>query len=359
MPALVTVKVESRSSSGWSDPARAPSASRRSSASISAIERRSQPRTTGTTRPASVSTATPRSYRSSRTMSSSSIRALSSGKFHQRRSCGLQRRGDEQLAVDACEVALLDERHRGDLAVRALDLLDDGAPDATHRDPAPLGRCDRSVNVGGLGHAPTRTRAANRREVHGEITSKPVQRGRTSSGSEPTTATIGSVGSGSSTGGAATRVKELLSARADHREGGADSGELSFARDDAQDDPGHGRADLDGRLVGLNLDDRLVLVDGLALTNEPARDLAFGQPITEIRQRERVRHGEQSSGSVRREPHPGEAVESAEASPMSAPSGRHDAPGSPPPSDHRCLRRRPVLASARRTGARSCRDHGP
>ena len=50
-PALVTVKVEPRSSSGFRVPARAPSASRRISASISSTVLLSAPRTTGTTRP--------------------------------------------------------------------------------------------------------------------------------------------------------------------------------------------------------------------------------------------------------------------------------------------------------------------
>ena len=68
-----------------------------------------------------------------------------------------QRRRDEEVEVDAGEVALLDERHGRDLAVRALDLLDDRAPDAAHRHPAPFERGSRGANVG-LGDAAARAR---------------------------------------------------------------------------------------------------------------------------------------------------------------------------------------------------------
>ena len=47
---------------------------------------------------------------------------------------------EQQLQVDVREVALLDERDRGDLAVRAAQVLDDLAPDPAHRLAAAL-RC--------------------------------------------------------------------------------------------------------------------------------------------------------------------------------------------------------------------------
>ncbi len=61
LPALVIVNVLPRSSSGFSEPARAASASRSTSAPRSSSDAESQSRTTGTTRPWSVCTATPRS----------------------------------------------------------------------------------------------------------------------------------------------------------------------------------------------------------------------------------------------------------------------------------------------------------
>ena len=55
--------------------------------------------------------------------------------------------------------------------------------------------------------------------------------------------------------------------------------------------PGRGRRDLDRRLVGLDLDERVVLCDLLSLDDEPARDLALGQALAEVGQLELVRHG--------------------------------------------------------------------
>ena len=79
--------------------------------------------------------------------------------------------------VDAGEVALLDERHGRDLAVRALDLLDDRAPDSPHRDASALGGRDGGTDVR-LGHLAARTGAAYRREVDAELAREPVERER-------------------------------------------------------------------------------------------------------------------------------------------------------------------------------------
>ena len=48
--------------------------------------------------------------------------------------------------------------------------------------------------------------------------------------------------------------------------------------------------DLDRRLVGLHLDERVVLGDLLALLDEPAGDLPLGETLAEIRQLELVGH---------------------------------------------------------------------
>src|SRR6185437_12174991 len=54
---------------------------------------------------------------------------------------------------------------------------------------------------------------------------------------------------------------------------------------------GSGRRDLDGRLVRRDLDERIVLPDLLSFLHEPARDLALGQALPQVRQLELVGHG--------------------------------------------------------------------
>ena len=97
-------------------------------------------------------------------------------------------------------------------------------------------------------------------------------------------------------------MQELLAGGADQRKRGTDGSELTLTRKDAEYDAVHRRADLDRRLVGLNLHDRLVLRHLVALVYEPARDLAFDEALAQVRQRERVRHGCQGSGRLRRWP---------------------------------------------------------
>ena len=138
MPALVTVKVESRSSSGCSEPARAPSARRWISASISATESRSHPRTTGTTRPGVRVDGDPEVVAVEQHDLVVLDPRVELGELGKRRGRGLQRGRHEQAEVDAGEVAFLDERDGGDLTVRALDLLDDRPPDPAHGHPPSL-----------------------------------------------------------------------------------------------------------------------------------------------------------------------------------------------------------------------------
>ena len=85
-------------------------------------------------------------------------------------------------------------------------------------------------------------------------------------------------------------AQQVLALGADDRERRANGSDLALAHDDTEDDAGDGRADLDGRLVRLDLDDGVVLAHRLALAHEPARDLALGQAFAQIRQRERVGH---------------------------------------------------------------------
>src|SRR4029079_4410355 len=77
-----------------------------------------------------------------------------------------------------------------------------------------------------------------------------------------------------------------------------DGDDFSLGNEDACDLPsGRGR-DLDRRLVGLDLDQRVVLGDLLALLDQPAGDLALGQAFAEVRELELVRH--QNSSKRRR-----------------------------------------------------------
>ena len=77
---------------------------------------------------------------------------------------------------------------------------------------------------------------------------------------------------------------------ADHDQNGADGDDRSFLDEDPRHDARGGRRDLHRRFVRLDLDERLVLRNLLALGHEPARDLAFGQSLTEVRQLELERH---------------------------------------------------------------------
>jgi hypothetical protein len=52
------------------------------------------------------------------------------------------------------------------------------------------------------------------------------------------------------------------------------------------DDAGEGRRDLDRGLGGLHLDDRLVEGDGVTDLHHPLQDLALGEALSEVGQRE-------------------------------------------------------------------------
>jgi hypothetical protein len=77
----------------------------------------------------------------------------------------------------------------------------------------------------------------------------------------------------------------------DHDQHRPDRRDLALGDEDPRHGACCGRRDLDRRLVGLDLDERVVLRDLLALRDEPARDLALGQPLAEIGQLELIRHG--------------------------------------------------------------------
>src|SRR6266536_763211 len=85
---------------------------------------------------------------------------------------------------------------------------------------------------------------------------------------------------------------------ADYDQHRADGDDLAFGDEDPCDLSGRGRRDLDRRLVGLDLDERIVLSDLLPLGDQPPGDLAFGQALAEVRELELVSH--QNSSSSRR-----------------------------------------------------------
>ena len=78
---------------------------------------------------------------------------------------------------------------------------------------------------------------------------------------------------------------------ADDDEDGADRDDRALLDEDPRHRPGGGGRDLDRGLVGRDLDERVVLGELLALRDEPAGDLALGQPFTQVGQLELVRHG--------------------------------------------------------------------
>ncbi len=83
---------------------------------------------------------------------------------------------------------------------------------------------------------------------------------------------------------------EALAGCADDDELSSDRRDLALGDEDLQHRSAVRRRDLDGRLVGLDLDERVVLGDLLPLRDEPAGDLALGETLAEVGKLERARH---------------------------------------------------------------------
>jgi hypothetical protein len=184
------------------------------------------------------------------------------------------------------EVALLDPRDGRHLTMRTRHVLGDEAAHAAKRlAPAFLGLgCDRTHVV--LGDPSGGTAPHHGREVDAELSGDaahdrsrlhPARRLRLHWCGYCATSVLG-------------RSWHRLSRLTDDHELGSDGRELALGYEDPEDGPRVRRGNFDRGLVGLDLDERVVLRDLLPLRDEPASDLAFSQPLPEVRKLERLRH---------------------------------------------------------------------
>ncbi len=156
--------------------------------------------------------------------------------------------------------------------MRACEVVGDEPANAAQRLAPALGRgsAGRGLAHVLLGDPPVRPRAGDRAELDAEVLRDlPHERRR-------------------------PRFLVLMSTwpvlGADHHEQRADRDDVAFRDEDPADDPGGRGRDLDRRLVGLDLDQRVVLGDLLPHRDEPARDLALGEALAQIGKPELVRH---------------------------------------------------------------------
>ena len=192
------------------------------------------------------------------------------------------------------EVALLDPGHRRHLAVRARHVLGDQRAErrAAARGVPPGRPGDRPAAAHVLlGDLAVRAGAGDdrrgRRRAPGRSCGRAASRGRAPPGRVWDRSWGLSLGHGRCGHGLLRPARPVL---ADHDEHRPDRDDLALGDEDPRDLPGRRRRDLDRRLVGLDLDERIVLGDLLALRDEPAGDLALGQALAEVGQLELVGH---------------------------------------------------------------------
>ena len=173
------------------------------------------------------------------------------------------------------EVALLDHGDGRHLAMRAGQMLGDRPPHAP-QGLAPASRRPTGGRPhGGLGHRPV---TGQRREVDAQLGGEPPHRRR----------------------GLHTTLRRFCHGRgcdtwspvlgADHDEELAHRHDVALFGEDAAHHAGRRRRHLDGRLVGLDLDQQVVLGHLLAGGHEPADDLALGHPLAQVGHAELVGH---------------------------------------------------------------------
>ncbi len=303
-PPLETVNVEPRSSSGLSVPALALSASR-------------APRPRG--RPASARSALAddrddeallRLHGQSEVeaLEEHDLLALQTGVQLRHRTEAVHRRLEKvgQVAplashlVQRREVAFLDDRDGGDLPVCRRQMCSDQLAHAPERLAAlalaglRLGSAARAPHVV-LRDPSLRARPGDGREFDPELRGQPADERRRPDaiGRRRRRRDWGILGGGLLRRRLGPRLLvtgRCRAVRADHDENGADGHRLALLDEDLRDLPGRRGRDLDGRLVRLDLDQRLILADLVALGDEPARDLALGQAFAEVGELELVRH---------------------------------------------------------------------
>src|SRR5712692_922774 len=256
--------------------------------------------------------------------------------FHQRREDGfdeereereldpLALRGGFQMVAQVDELGHIDLFHIGEMSRRDVGLrhlLENPLAQPMNRDPlfaaggrngggrrghrgdASRGALSGFANVI-LGEATLRAAPSDRREIHVEFLREAADRGRREDLAR---------GSGRRRGGRHARWRwsrrgsaRLGSGRghlarlAEHDEGVADLDDFAFFRSQLKDFPGDGRRDLDRHLVGHDLDDRVVLLDGVPFLHEPLDDLAFVDALPDVGELELAGH--LLSLGVRRKP---------------------------------------------------------
>ncbi len=205
-------------------------------------------------------------------------------KVRERRRARLDDLRDKAVEVDRVEVAFLHPRNGRDLAVRPRHVLGDDAPHAAQGLAPALGGGSSSGGRADVvfGDPPLRPAPDDGGEVDPELLGHLAHERRRAH----TIAGLDGHGGRSVCGsGLGRRIA------ADDDEDRAHRDNLALGDEDARHDTARGRRDLHGRLVRLHLDQRVVLGDLRALCHEPARDLAFGEALAEIRKLELVRHG--------------------------------------------------------------------
>src|SRR5215218_6731334 len=223
------------------------------------------------------------------------------GVFLERQRRRAQREGDEPPQVDVSEITLVDPRDRRDVAVCTRHVLGHQAADAADPLP-PLARGRRSeprrrpADVV-LGHSPLWPATGDRGEVDAELLGEAPDERRRAHAAVGDTAEGLSLGHGRSGRGLlrrrlGPRLRAIFrrGAVADDDEHGADRHDFPFADQDPADAARGRRGNLDRGLVGLDLDECLVLSDLVPLGHEPAGDLALRQALAEVGQLQLVGH---------------------------------------------------------------------
>ena len=218
----------------------------------------------------------------------------------------VDRERQEAGEVDTGEVAFLDEGHGGHLAMRARDLLDDRAPDASDgHAPTLLRRSRRGRRAADvrLHDAPARAASREPDQLHPELSGELADGGRRAhrrrrvgrdDRHERLPRGLAARGRPGIDGS-----EELLALLADHDEHRTHRRDDALVDEDLQHRPRPRRRDLDRRLVGLDLDERLILTDVVPLGDEPARDLRFGEALAQVGEPKLVGHAAEGSQNAR------------------------------------------------------------